>query len=169
MKLFKNTTVKTSIRTLLATVLLACSGTSFAEKPPEKIEVNSNAIGHHLVTTVDLGDQVISQVENTKSGEILFSNKHDKVTGTDDVASARELIKLEELGKLYSELFKGGIKLSVDSFSKDVTCTYTLTSYPETGWLEIDMSPTHHFSCDNGGSVSVWIHGTTAYIAYAAP
>jgi hypothetical protein len=169
MKLIKNTSVKTTFRTLLATVLLACSGASFAEKPPAKIEVNSNVIGHQLVTTVDLGDQVISQVENTKSGEILFSNKHDKVTGIDDVASARELIKLEELGKLNSELGNGGIKGSGESLSKAVTCTYTNTSYPQTGWLEIDMSPTHHFSCDNGGSVSVWVRGTRAYIFYHAP
>jgi hypothetical protein len=174
MKLLKNTTVKTSIRTLLATILLASSGASFAEKPPAQIEVNSNAFGHQLVTTVDLGDRVISQVENTKSGEILFSNQHDKAAGIDDVASARELIELEELVKLNSELGKGQMTGSSESRSQTVTCTYThSTTPPLTGILDVDValsgSQTHHFSCDNGGSASVWVSGTTAYLSYTAP
>jgi hypothetical protein len=169
MKLLKNNRVKTSIRTLLATILLASSGASFAEKPPAQIEVNSNAIGHQLVTTVDLGDQVISQVENIKSGEILFSNKHDKAAGIDDVASARELIKLEEQGKLKNESGNGVMKASRESSGETVTCTYTHSSHPHTGILEIDINPTYHFSCNNGGSATVRVIGAHAYIAYTAP
>jgi len=166
--------MKTQFKILITGILLTLCGTSFAHRPLEEIKIDSNVSGYLTVTNFDLGDKVISQVENTKTNEILFQNEHDKKEGKDTTATPKELLKLEEFKKLTRESRHASIDkkgLSNSRGSQRVTCTYTHTSYPMTGDLEFDVShPTYHFSCDNGGSATITvITSTSAYLNYIAP